>query len=453
MKLNLTGLGATLVLGCGGGGTGGDGGGSDTTAVGDDSTTAIVGESSTAEPATTAIDSSGSASTSSAADSSETAQPACEVSADCMAATPICDDGQCVACSDTADGDAACAERDSNAPACGADGTCVQCSVDQNQACQDTTPICDAASATCRACGAHQECELACEFETGECFTPEAEGGCVVDVPDNFVSLIGAISSIDPDTRCAIRLADIAGDDYFESVAIDQGKRLAILPQSGVVHVVGSAGNAFSISGGAQVYLEEIDVVDGGGGITVSGAGTVLHFDHGEIARNDTLDAVRVSQGAHLEMRNAVAVGEPFMAIGSNGVRIDAASTATLLNVAMVGLGTGGFALSCANDAVVEVRNSVVFTSSAIGNLFCDGATVTHTATENDIPGDGNLGGMLTADSFADFDGRDFRITGVAADALSGVGQWLTGDPTDDIDGQPRIGVDGETEPPGVNIP
>lgn len=250
-----------------------------------------------------------------------------------------------------------------------------------------------------------------------------------------------------------IRLADVAGDDYAEHVVVDQSKRLAVLPQSGVVHIVSPASAAFEVNDGAQLYLESIDIVDGVQALHVDGVGSVAHVDHAEIVRNATLDAVLVRNGAHAELRNVIAAGEPSMGVSANALRVDTGASATVIDTTLIGLGSVGFAISCDATPTVEARNAILFGAGAAPDTLYSTAMVTHSATDTTLEGDGNLSGMLTLESFADVAGRDFRITGTTAVALATVGLWHNGDPIDDIDGSARVGVDGANEPPGANVP
>lgn len=446
-------LASSLGIACGGGGGGegeaGSAEGTGTSTAGDsgpvsvDATTAF--ETSAGPPDTSAgpLDTSGDGTTSG---------PTCTDDTDCAGATPLCADGACVGCGEVDDADARCAALDPAAALCGSAGGCVQCRPDAAAACSDATPVCDAVDETCRGCAAHPECAVACEIETGECFTPADDGGCVLEVPDNFVTILGALASVDPGERCAILLADLGPDDYADAITIDQGKRIAFLPQSGSVEILSPSGPpVFLVEDGGHLYVDNIALTDGSNTVLVRGASVVAHFDHVEIARNESVAGITVSEGARVELRNVIVAGEPFMGIGADGLRVAAGSAARVLDSTLVGL--GGSALAVAADSDVEVRNAILFTAGNEPSVSGVAGTFSHCAAEDVLDGDGNVQVALTNESFADFDGRDFRISGITADDLAEVGLWQSGDPIDDIDGDPRVAVDGLTEPPGADVP
>ncbi|MBS2031111.1 MAG: hypothetical protein JST54_24630, partial [Deltaproteobacteria bacterium] len=63
----------------------------------------------------------------------------------CSGNTPVCTNGQCVACTS----DSNCS---GTTPACEPSGACGQCSTTNTSQCANTTPVCDTSSGTCTGC-------------------------------------------------------------------------------------------------------------------------------------------------------------------------------------------------------------------------------------------------------------------------------------------------------------
>jgi len=93
----------------------------------------------------------------------------------CSGATPICSDGQCVACASDSDCSGA-------TPFCVANA-CAACRDDAD--CSGSTPICDASSKTCRACSGNPDCGGSTPFCTtgGECVACVDDSACTGATP------------------------------------------------------------------------------------------------------------------------------------------------------------------------------------------------------------------------------------------------------------------------------
>ena len=107
----------------------------------------------------------------------------CTDDMDCSAGAPLCDDGECVACTQLGIG--GCEMRDPSLPACiPSTGECVQCTDDQPEQCGGTTPVC--VSNECAPCTANAQCvSNTCLFNTGECLQGSINvTGTVFDLVD-----------------------------------------------------------------------------------------------------------------------------------------------------------------------------------------------------------------------------------------------------------------------------
>lgn len=77
----------------------------------------------------------------------------------------------------------------------------------------------------------------------------------------------------------------------------------------------------------------------------------------------------------------------------------------------------------------------------------------TYTATETVLPGTGNVGVGDQLDAwFEDYDAGDLHLTAAGEALFGAVAQWQAGDPLVDIDLDPRVGVDGMSEPAGADV-
>ncbi|MBV1857308.1 MAG: hypothetical protein KUG77_02775, partial [Nannocystaceae bacterium] len=119
----------------------------------------------------------------------------------CSGETPFCVEGACLGCDALDNPDEACAAIDPEQPVCSASG-CVQCGPTDDSLCLGGLPVC-ADDGQCRGCTAHDECESACDLDTGWCFEE------AVVVGEDGVASAGALSAalegVEPGGRIAIR--------------------------------------------------------------------------------------------------------------------------------------------------------------------------------------------------------------------------------------------------------
>jgi hypothetical protein len=146
----------------------------------------------------------------------------------------------------------------------------VQCSGADASACGGVTPICDAATATCTACTAHAQCDgSACELATGACFAKvlhvdrgsPCDGDGSVDKP--FCEINDAVTKVGPDDPTAI-LVQPNTMPYTEQVQVPAGRVLAIVRDgAGVAKLEVGAFDALTVSDGASVYLDQLQLSKG----------------------------------------------------------------------------------------------------------------------------------------------------------------------------------------------
>ena len=139
--------------------------------------------------------------------------------------------------------------------------------------------------------------------------------------------------------------------------------------------------------------------------------------------------------------------------VGTNDVSVDAllivdsTVAATILYSTLGGADGAAAALRCPSAGPnVHVRNSLLVSRSGGPEVDCDGAILTTNATE--------AGLMVDMDTnwFNNYDDGDFHLTNDAPDGII-IADWLPGDPTTDIDGNPRIIAEGQLGRAGADVP
>lgn len=397
---------------------------------------------------------SGSETETGSSDGATTGPLPCVMNEDCTdTAAPYCNptDGECVTCDLLDDPDGACATNNGAQPLC-VGGECVACTADDATACTGATPVCEAETNTCVPCTEHSQCgEAACNLFSGQCLPSDA----VVRVGpgQEYGTIDAAVSSF---AEGALGTIIVFADDYNnQPVTVDGGRVLAFLaaelgpkvepprwtqggggaPQlrvdDGTVLLDGLqlSGNASSMDpgvlvNGGRAWLDRSRIVDNNGG--------------GAVAQN----------AGELVLRNCF-VGSP---IDTTTVDLQG-STATLLYSSLGASLGASTALACDGASTVTVRNSLVVSRDATPEITCSGATVSYTAAEAMLAGTGNeaLGDMATT-WFADYNGGDLHLT-TAPVVITNTARWQDGDPSTDIDGQPRPMANGAMDVAGADVP
>src|SRR5690606_22488974 len=91
-----------------------------------------------------------------------------------------------------------------------------------------------------------------------------------------------------------------------------------------------------------------------------------------------------------------------------------------------------------------DVRNSILVSFDPGPEVECPGITIADSATEAEL-------GMLSGTWFDNYSTGDFHLTMSAPIAAGTAARWQTGDPTTDIDGDPRPTVDGTADFAGAD--
>ena len=366
----------------------------------------------------------------------------CTADEDCGTDSPICVAGTCQACDALPDPDAGCSALDPSAPIC-SDGACVQCLADRTEACAGTTPIC--ADTQCTACGSHDQCDVACELDTGACI----ETLIVVGPEGGFTEIGPALESI-PEGESAAILVSPATQCYLETLEVTGARKVALLGSDGVPCLTSFADTpAITVADDATLYLQDF-AIEGAWGLGVAVRGAALFADRSRIVNNQG-GAVQLSQLASFRASNSVFGGDRN---NVPAIDVDASDAYIVYSTLAAGFGASQ-ALRCRGDGTHSVRNSIVVAESAGGEVDCPNAEIRDSALESAY-GTGNVavGPVDTAAWFTNFAAGDLHLDLDATEPMfAGVARWQTGDPITDIDGDPRPITSGDSDWCGADIP
>jgi hypothetical protein len=100
------------------------------------------------------------------------------------------------------------------------------------------------------------------------------------------------------------------------------------------------------------------------------------------------------------------------------------------------------------------IRNSLVVSRAGSAEIqSCTGATITSSALEMQVAGNVDLPEMTDTSRFLNFNTGDFHLSGTQPAEIAMAATWLAGDPSTDIDGDPRPATDGTLDHAGADVP
>ncbi len=422
------------------------------------------------------------------------------IDASCDPSTPYCVDGTCSACT-TAGGDDYCANLDGTTPVCFDTGVCTACDADSLGQCGGMTPFCNDVGA-CVGCSSHAQCRDAsadqdrpqgCNFDTGACLDGQSfwvdPDDCVPPgfglAGDPYCSIDDALSATNLENAqisvwlrssssgydTGIRLVGGSESHYVAIAGVSD--RVTITRDGEPVSVVTNSSNRLMLENvrieggtiGAQVlssgrlWLNDVIVTDNdiGVGLDMQGRG---------ILRNSTIFG-NATVGIEALMNSRVTLEN--MAVIANGSGADTPGGMSLQNVAdftilystIAGnLGTAaGNDLTCDTTSVGTIRNSIFMSDAPGVDAICPAAIFDSCAIDNNgadpdpvaAPGSRNV--PYSASYFAGIANGNAHISGQTTLDLSDVAVWRVGDPAQDVDGDPRPGIDGAPDWPGFDVP
>lgn len=392
---------------------------------------------------------------------------ACASDDDCPEATPICDTaiGTCVRCDQLADPDHACAARDPDRPQCSG-STCVPCTDDRGVVCADHLLVCGPVAGACASCTEHAQCESgACDIFEGICFDPSTvlhvgnDGGA-----KTIAVALAGLPSLWPDRLGLDRgvLVMHGGVPFDETAVIrDQegtgtnAEAIAFIAAPGQAprwtKINGGSGPILSVSVGARAYLDGMVLRENQGSTNTWGvqcANARVDIRRSQIVQNDG-GGIDVGSNCELKVENSFVGGD---VVGRDAIRVEEGSA--IISYSTLGAGRSlpfgdlPAALRCdPNDMSVTVRNSLLVARAPGDEIVCLGAVLQDNATEADL-------GDMDPDWFTNFKTGNLHLDAAHAplDEIRRA-QWAPGDPTTDIDGDPRSTAEDELDYVGADVP
>lgn len=387
---------------------------------------------------------------------------ACSGPTDCAdEAAPFCnpDSGLCVACDEMADGDGSCANLDAEMPVC-ADGVCAQCDEGKDAACMDDTPICKVDTNACVACIEHEHCseDSACNLDMNTCIEAnivhvDGSDGVACDLRDGTEPLpyckLGDALSENPAEALIFLHAEAMGAAYQEKITINEGMIV-------IIGVPDADGNrpilqgvqdepALSVGESGMLSLRNVQISKSDGeGLRVMGKAWV---EQSLVIGND--GGGIVVDGGALIVENSFVGGDKKSVFA-----VDVLSGSAMMTYVTLAAGDDmSAALHCDDGTTTVVRNSLLVAETTELELACPGAQVSGSALEQ-MFADNEVLGEMNIDWFEDYGGQDYHLTTDAPEAIHTAATWKTGDPTIDIDGEPRpVTEDGSQDFAGADVP
>lgn len=367
----------------------------------------------------------------------------------CPEDAPFCVGGMCNDCDDDAPETSCVKAEGAPGSVCAPDGRCVVCTPEDAAVCQGATPICDPETSTCAPCTAHDQCDMgaACNLFTGQCVE-----GPVVDAVPGAGSLAAAVASVGAGGTIIV-----ADGTYDEMVTIGSGAIVAFIAAPAASpewrRTSGVGAPQLRVTGAATVLVDGIafrlndSTTDPA--LRIDGADSRAWLDRSSIAQNFGV-GVRAEVSAELVMRNCFAGG----ANNIDALDVTGATATVRYSTLAAAFGSSN-AISCDAASVVTVSDSILLAQDSTAEVACDVIAADHTVTNDMVlAGAGNLQVGATDEAwFANYGTGDLHLVGDGVTAFAAIGEWNEGDPTVDIDGDPRPSTDPSQDYPGADIP
>lgn len=361
---------------------------------------------------------------------------------------PFCrlDIGECVACDAMEDPDGACAGLDQGVPLC-ADGACVACTAEHTEECDSQLLVCDADARVCVGCSEHEQCEVgACQLAIGQCFPPEPDT-LVVDVGVGD-SIYDAVVMVPEDGLGVIVVHDSM--IHLQGVHVENGRTIALLAAPNMSPIIqGNSGDpGIRVYAGTALYLEGFAVSfapeDAVGVEVIDG---LAWLDRSRVVMN-TGGGISATSNATLTLRNCFVGGDV-----NNVDALEILDSSATVDYTTIGTGFGNAAaITCNGQSLVEVRSSLLVAQTDQDEVSCPGAMIEHSAAEQDLGGSNVPLGDMALSWFGAYGLGDFHLSAVHPSEIDTAARWQAGDPTTDIDGQPRPTMDGSPDHAGADL-
>jgi hypothetical protein len=286
---------------------------------------------------------------------------------------------------------------------------------------------------------------------------------------DPYCTLAEAVANVGPGARGTI-VVTAAPSASVEPMIVEAGTVLivrgggapalrelgAVLVQDGAqlmlegVHIGGVSGAPAIRCDGAAVWVDAAIVEGGDIGILAGACDVTVRRSRVHAATGAGIEA---GPGSHLVVENtAITAGGPRVETASALV-VDGA-VAQVSYATIIGAARGpDAALRCTGEATVAVHSSIV-AGAGSPSVACPALHDDYSWLDViGAVGRGSHAEPLHADHFVDLSAGDVHLTARGALELSSTGQWVTGDPLVDLDGDARPGVHLAFDHPGADRP
>lgn len=377
----------------------------------------------------------------------------------CADPTPYCAEGSCQGCGALDEG--FCAALGADTPVCVAEsGRCVGCTTASE--CSEPEPFCTV-DLECSGCWKHEQCpDRACDLASGVCMPGPVvwvdSGGCpsagIGTKTWPFCELASALEL--PDESLTIRL--VAGPIYEERLSVGTPRTVAVIGEGGRPQLT-STTSVVKASNGARLYVAGVEVVGGDPAINCTTgelwledvrvtagapAGIVasncdLHVHRSEILQREG-NSIELRGNTDLELTSSVVGLGGGATVVAHAVYLRDNSNARVAYSTVAGnRGTeSSSSIACESATSLELRNSIAV-AAAGSSIDCPQLVATRNVADMALPGDSNLEVLgVPRGWFVDLVQGDFHLTDMAVTAIGDLGRWGSGDPYEDLDGQPR---------------
>jgi len=262
---------------------------------------------------------------------------------------------------------------------------------------------------------------------------------------EKYLTLGDALAMVEEGAQATIIVHEA---DYNEAATVDGGRVVAFLANDGDLPL-------WILAGGGSPQLTVLDgtvLMDGmqmSGNASATDPGLLVDggrawVDRGRIVGNFG-GGIVAQNSAELVLRNC------FVGGGAQDVDAIALNDSTL-DMLYTTAGGGGVlagqarALFCGGGFTAEVRNSILVSADPMAEVECSGAMLTNSVTEAEV-------GALDIGWFENYVAGNLSLTPTGADIFRDVALWQEGDPSTDIDGDPRPTVDATPDYAGADVP
>lgn len=257
-----------------------------------------------------------------------------------------------------------------------------------------------------------------------------------------------AIEAVGVGGSGTIRIVPGVGAGYAQDLSVLAGQTLVLIGDGEYVPNInaepGGAPSVLTIAEpDATVWATGLRFRGGTDGPAIEVSGGSLHASAIQIA--DSEAGGIVVDGGSAELTNS------FIAhwwSQDHAIFVDSGSFVGR-NISVVWAQTASGAVFCTSAATVHLHDSIVVSLATVDDFVCQGVVLDHVVTKDDV----GPPPITASPWFENQFGGDLHLRPDGAAVFADLADWNTGDPTADIDGDPRPRVDGTPDFPGADVP